>query len=134
MNTNKSELCRCFSGQTYELCCKPFHTEQKLPNPTQLMRSRYCAYALGKIDYIIQTTHPDNPQIEKPIEVWKKRMQHFCDQTEFVGLQILSHEDGVETAYVTFRAGLIQNHQDASFTERSKFLKHEGRWKYFSRE
>ena len=125
--------CLCYSGQPYHKCCQPFHSGKQLPNPTQLMRSRYCAYALGNLDYIIQTTHPDNPQIEKSIELWRKRIQLFCDQTEFVGLQIIGDEEGTDMAYVTFRAGLKQNQKDASFMERSKFLRHDGRWKYHSR-
>lgn len=40
-----SKPCLCFSGKPYRECCKPFHDGEKLPEPVQLMRARYAAYA-----------------------------------------------------------------------------------------
>lgn len=40
-----SQACPCFSGKPYGDCCKPFHDGQKLPQPQELMRARYAAYA-----------------------------------------------------------------------------------------
>jgi SEC-C motif-containing protein len=83
------------------------------------MRSRFAAYALGKVGYIIQTERLAEPSS-------RESLRRFCEQTEFVGLQILDETE--ET--VTFRATLLQNGRDASFTERSLFVKERGRWLY----
>lgn len=40
-----SQPCACFSGKPYGQCCKPFHDGDKLPEPQELMRARYSAYA-----------------------------------------------------------------------------------------
>lgn len=40
-----SQACPCFSGKPYGECCKPFHDGKKNPQPVEVMRSRYAAYA-----------------------------------------------------------------------------------------
>ena len=50
--------CPCGSGDTLDHCCGPLHRgERKAATAEALMRSRYSAYALGKLDYLI-ATHP----------------------------------------------------------------------------
>ncbi len=122
--------CPCKSGKSYEECCKPFH-QGKLPETAlKLMRSRYAAYALCMPDYIIHTTHPESPEFRSDRVQWSKTISAFCANTEFKDLKILHSEDGESFATVTFYAHLIQNHKDASFTEKSYFEKVKGRWLY----
>lgn len=49
IKTNKipaaSAPCPCFSGNPYGDCCKPFHDGEKSPQPVQVMRARYAAFA-----------------------------------------------------------------------------------------
>ena len=53
------QTCPCQSQQPYENCCQPYHEQSKQPKTAeQLMRSRYAAYVLQQIDYIIKTTVP----------------------------------------------------------------------------
>jgi SEC-C motif-containing protein len=94
------------------------------------MRSRYAAYALKNANYIMDTTHPEGPLFKGDPQAWRKDIYAFCRSTEFAGLEILETTGNT----VTFHAMLLQKGQDASFTERSEFRKHEGRWKYFSGE
>ena len=56
----------------------------------------------------------------------------FCRQTRFEGLRIVEHVDGEQEAFVTFEATLTQAGRDASFSERSRFVRVEGRWAYHS--
>jgi SEC-C motif domain protein len=121
--------CPCHSGKLYQECCAPYHLGGNPPNALLLMRSRYSAYALGKIDYILKTTHPQN--INNPP---KKQIKAFCDHTKFEGLTILSVEEKEPYAYVTFRAHLSQGGQDLSFTEKSEFAKIDDRWLYLKGE
>ena len=119
-------LCRCGSGRPYPACCQPWHNGRPAPTPEALLRSRYAAYALGKAAYIMRTTHPDSPHWQRETAVWQRDILAFCRQTDFIGLQILV----VGEDWVTFRAILRQGEQDASFTERSRFARHQGMWKY----
>jgi SEC-C motif-containing protein len=97
-------------------------------SPEALMRSRYSAYALALVEYIIDTTHPDSPQAESDRAAWRRSIEHFCRTTRFAGLTILAVDDDK----VTFRASLFVGPDDVSFTERSLFRRSEGRWLYVS--
>jgi SEC-C motif-containing protein len=96
------------------------------------MRSRYCAYALERVDYLIQTTHPEGPHWQPDRARWRASLRDWCRATRFLGLELLAVDEALpqEEASVTFRATLSQGAQDISFTERSRFRRHEGRWKY----
>jgi len=89
------------------------------------MRARYAAYALGKTQYIMDTT-----AVRRADEgVWRAEIKRFSAYTLFHSLEIRSFEDGESVAYVTFRAGLTQGEVDASFTEKSRFIRRD-RWYY----
>ncbi len=92
------------------------------------MRSRYSAYKLGLVDYIMKTTHPDGPRFQADTAAWKHDIEAFSKHTHFAGLQILSASEDK----VMFRATLFANSQDVSYTEISVFRQHNGHWKYFS--
>lgn len=98
------------------------------------MRSRYCAYALNLVDYLVETTHPKHPQYEPDTDAWKQELREFHESTKFEGLDILEFVDGDKEAYVAFNAKLKQQGRDASFCERSKFVKEADRWLYRSGE
>jgi len=128
------ELCRCHSRKLYKDCCKKFHDGEKPATAEQLMRSRYCAYAMGLADYIMKTTHVKNPRYQKDQEKWKNEILLFSRGTVFEDLAILDFVDGQKEAFVTFKATLKQGDQDASFTEKSRFLKEDGQWLYVNYE
>ncbi|NKQ35744.1 MAG: hypothetical protein HF973_09035 [Chloroflexi bacterium] len=120
------KLCPCTSGQPYHTCCQPYHKGRIPPTAVALMRSRYAAYALGKIGYILKTEQLPANQPDR-----RKAIKQFCQNTDFIGLQILAEETlAADQATVTFRAIMAQHGQDASFTERSLFAKRDGRWLY----
>lgn len=49
-------LCPCGLG-LYASCCQPLHlAQQQAQTAQQLMRSRYSAFALQQIDYLVKTT------------------------------------------------------------------------------
>lgn len=123
-------LCPCHSKKPYEKCCKPIHDGQPASNALLLMRSRYSAYAKKLADYIIKTTHPENPSYQKNQTTWKEGILIFSSQTHFKDLQIHEFIDGEKEAYVTFTAHLEQNGQDVSFTEKSYFKKVNDQWLY----
>jgi SEC-C motif-containing protein len=125
----KNHLCPCHSKKKYSECCQPYHEGKICENALKLMRSRYSAYALNLPEYIIQTTHPENPQYTLQ-ESWKKQIEEFIQSTDFAGLDILEFEENNNGAYVTFTAHLKQNGEYVSFTEKSFFVKENGKWFY----
>lgn len=94
------------------------------------MRSRFSAYALRLPYYIIQTTHPENPAFEHDIIIWTRELLKFMDMTVFFALEVLEVSSGNKLGFVTFYAKLEQDSKDASFTERSRFLRVGDRWLY----
>lgn len=94
------------------------------------MRSRYSAYARHLADFIIDTTHPSNPNTLPDRLSWAAEILAFTHNTRFERLEILEFRDGDPIAYVRFTAYLSQGGADVSFTEDSRFEKLGGRWLY----
>ena len=66
--------CPCGTGLRYSECCKPIHKGlREAADAVELMRSRYSAYARSLVDYIIKTTHPDNPSYKKDRDQWYRK-------------------------------------------------------------
>jgi SEC-C motif-containing protein len=118
--------CPCNSGLKYKKCCQKYHKGALPANAEHLMRSRYSAYAFGLTEYIIKTTHPDNPDAVIDRERWKEEILHFCIQTQFLSLRIIDFTDKGEEAFVTFEASL----SSGLLKEKSRFLYEDGRWLY----
>lgn len=123
-------LCPCTSGEDYIDCCKPFHDGDLPENALKLMRSRFSAYALDIPEYIIETTHPANPQYKQNKFAWKRNISQFSKSHSFNKLEILDFEENKTVATVTFIAYLTQDNKDCTFTEKSFFEYSGGRWMY----
>lgn len=132
MKYSVNDKCPCGSGLKYKKCCQKFHKGAIAKNALELMKSRYAAYAMCDVNYIIKTTHKNNVDYTREMLEWKKDIEEFCYLTEFISLDILSFIDGDDEAYVTFKANLKAAGEDASFIEESKFFKEEGSWFYHS--
>jgi SEC-C motif-containing protein len=126
--------CPCGSGDTYKVCCAPYHKGTPPPTPEKLMRARYTAYAAGDARFIIRTTHPDSPYYRTDQKAWFKELKAYTDQTQFLALNVIDRETDGDVGWVQFRAVLMQSGRDASFTERSRFERLDGRWLYVVRE
>lgn len=118
--------CPCGSELKYKKCCRKYHKGALPATAEQLMRSRYSAYAFGLTDYIMKTTHPDNPDFTENHTQWTEEILHFCNVTDFLGLKIIEVSEGTEKAYVTFEASL----SSGILKEKSRFLKENGKWYY----
>lgn len=122
--------CPCTSEKSYETCCKPFHQGEKPKHAVLLMRARFCAYALGLVDFIIETTHPTHPDFLIPKKSREEQIKKFCDQTQFLKLKIIKEQQFSQCAFVTFHATLLEDGKDISFIEKSRFEKFKGAWLY----
>ena len=125
------EWCPCTSGLPYEACCRRFHGGELAETARELMRSRFSAYALGLLDYIIETTHPGSSHYSDNKFAWKRKLAEFSRSTRFEKLDILDFQEHGLMAIVVFTAHLSRQGEDTSFTERSYFEKRNGRWLYW---
>ncbi|KYK72291.1 YchJ family protein [Aggregatibacter actinomycetemcomitans] len=117
----------CQSRKTYGECCGHFHSYAQFPETAeQLMRSRYAAYVLKNVPYIVETTVPSQ---QKLLNV--QSIQTWAENTQWLGLQILNTETltKVQSA-VEFNAVFQGEDGEQSHHERSIFVKIDGRW-YF---
>ncbi len=121
------EDCPCESGAKTADCCGPFVAGKKKPETAeQLMRSRYCAFVLGNVDYIMKTHHPSTVS-----EIDRKGVEAWSKSSEWKGLEIVDTQAGGkddDSGEVEFIAkfgvrGLVQTHH-----ERAEFKRDKGRW------
>ncbi len=120
--------CPCQSGQSHERCCAPLHQGRQVAADAEaLMRSRYCAYVLQHIDYLVATTVPAQQAL-----LDTAAMAAWSRSTQWQGLRIHRHQRvGKQHALVEFSAdfrdagGQMQTHH-----ELSAFVCMDGRW-YF---
>ncbi len=122
--TNAS--CPCGSALPLTQCCGQYHDGQRPATAEALMRSRYSAYALGLIDYLLQTTLPAQQAglDRQAISVWSQ-------SSEWLGLEVESHEPQAGNpahAYVTFVARWRDAQGEHSHRERSAFVVCNGDW------
>ena len=127
-----NDFCPCDSGKKYKKCCRIYHSrQQKPPTPEALVRARYAAYALGEIDFIIQTTHPESPHYGENSYRWRASLESYSFRNLFSGLKILSAEEDRVTYQATiFALGAY----DQSFIENAVFKLLDGHWLYYDGE
>ncbi|NYT66121.1 zinc chelation protein SecC [Alcaligenaceae bacterium] len=117
--------CPCASHANYEACCGRWHHgAQRLmaPDAETLMRSRYTAFVLDELDYLLDTWHSST----RPTE-----LQGNEPGVKWVGLQVRQHtqqDDGHAT--VEFIARSRHNGKATRLHETSRFIREDGRWFY----
>jgi len=95
------------------------------------MRSRYTAYAIGHTAHLMRTTHPDSPHRRSDRVAWRDELVRYCEAARFTGLEVVDAPPPHRgEGYVEFRATFELGGQPRLQAERSRFLRHEGRWAY----
>jgi SEC-C motif-containing protein len=125
MKLSVNSPCPCGSGEKYKKCCQIYHKGAIAKDALTLMKSRYSAFAVGDAKYIVKTSafYEDLREIEA-----------FCKGCSFEGLEIVEYVEGESESHVSFRVAITCGKEDASFREKSRFVKREGRWLYESGE
>lgn len=93
-----------------------------------LMKARYEAYTKGDIDFIVRTHDPETAG-DLDVEETKK----WADESEWLGLKILSTEKGEEDddyGIVEFQADYMEKGVHKIHHEKSEFRKKDGSWYY----
>jgi len=122
-------MCPCGSGKTFSHCCGPYlDGNVKVPTAEALMRSRYTAYALDRINYIENTNAPETRD-----KLDMKATREWIEESTWKGLNIIKTEaGGVEDTegVVEFEAKYQVKDEDLIHHEVSSFVKHDGVWYY----
>ncbi|MGE0768502.1 MAG: YchJ family protein [Hyphomicrobiaceae bacterium] len=114
--------CRKKSETTsYADCCEPYHAGLR-PAPTAeaLMRSRYAAFALKRVPYLLATWHPTT----RPARI------DLDDGDAWVQLRVLAATTDNDEATVEFIARSRSGGRVASLHEISRFVRENGAWLY----
>jgi SEC-C motif domain protein len=72
------EKCYCCSPKKFQDCCEPYINQiQKVLTAEALMRSRYSAYVIHAVDYLMVTTHIKERKYHSKTEIlnWAKANQ-----------------------------------------------------------
>ncbi|MCJ8170118.1 YchJ family protein [Atopomonas sediminilitoris] len=115
---NPNEPCPCGSQKSFAQCCASVQ-QQGAATPEALMRSRYSAYALGMLDYLVATTLPaQQAGLDQPA------MQQWSTQSQWLGLTVLASGDQADSTpargWVRFQVrwqepqGEAQSHEELS--------------------
>ncbi|EKT4508615.1 YchJ family protein [Flavobacterium psychrophilum] len=119
--------CYCNKNKLFSECCEPYILgAKKAPTAEALMRSRYPAYCISDVSYILKTTHISTRKFHK-----KKEILAFASQNEWVKLEIVN----VTETIVTFNAFYLDSKQKyAMHCEKSTFKKEGDTWFYVDGE
>jgi SEC-C motif-containing protein len=120
--------CPCGSGQSESACCTRYHRGEPAPTALALMKSRYAAYVLGEIEYLVAT---QDASTRDTLDV--DAMRKWSSETHWQGLEIVATEAGGETddtGIVEFVARGTTAGRAFAQRERSRFRKVSGRWFY----
>lgn len=118
--------CPC-GGKSYEECCAPYITGKAKPEVAEaLMRARYTAYATGNIEYIKETTIPEEQE-----EFDLATAQAWSRESEWLGFELIKSEGGAadqDEAKIEFVASYKVKGKRENHHEISTFKKIDGEW------
>ena len=126
-------FCLCGSDKPFVACCEPFLTFREKPKSVrQLVRARYCAYALGAgthREFLIRTWHPATARTISIADITN-------DHNVWQGLEIISAEQKGDFGRVEFRATYREGDDGAIHVhhERAMFNRIKGVWLYVEGE
>ncbi|QBK04785.1 hypothetical protein DW355_08390 [Hylemonella gracilis] len=128
MNGARPTPCPCGSGATYVECCGRWHGDANpgagspppAPSAEALMRSRYSAFVLGRVDYLLASWHPDTRPTGLQLE----------PGTRWLGLDVRAAREAGEHATVEFVARSKRDGRATRLHEVSHFVRMDGCWFY----
>ena len=130
---DQSQSCPCGSGQPYGQCCGPILAgDQPAATAEALMRSRYSAYVVGQLHYLVDSLHPEHRN-----DLDFAATRRWAQGATWLNLQVVDREAGGEkddAGIVEFIAtykekGVIKPHR-----ERANFQRQDGVWYYVDGE
>lgn len=124
-----STACPCGLGKDYLACCGRWHhgpLALQAPDAPTLMRSRYSAFVLDELEYLLATWHPDT----RP-----SQLESNTPDLKWLGLDVKrSAQTDADHAIVEFVARCRQAGRATRMHEVSRFERIDGRWYYLDGE
>jgi SEC-C motif-containing protein len=121
--------CPCNPSNTYSDCCEPILKGKQIAlTAEQLMRSRYTAFVLADINYLMVSHHPRTRPLKE-----KKSILQWTKSVQWIKLEVLNTLNGQEndsTGYVEFKAYFMEKGKVECIHENSFFVKEKGKWFY----
>jgi SEC-C motif-containing protein len=112
-------LCPCGSDLPYAQCCQPYHAGHAAATPEALMRSRYSAYVVGELHYLLATWHASTAPGDLELGPIK-----------WLGLEVKHAAQAGDAGVVEFVARCKVNGRAERMHEISRFVREAGRWFY----
>ncbi|MGY6647647.1 YchJ family protein [Wenyingzhuangia sp. IMCC45574] len=127
-NANREGVvCSCGSKKSYKTCCEVIHKDiHKAATPLDLMKSRYTAYVMGNIEFLMLSHHSSTRPVDEKREIaaWAKSVAWI--KLEIIEASSVNKEEG----FVTFRAYFFEKKLQEEIYETSRFVKENGHWTY----
>ena len=93
------------------------------------MRSRYSAYALKLVDYLVETTHADKLKAS-----YRRKLVATIHDIQWTNLEIMKISNGGsndKAGKVSFEVSYIERGKEGVMQEHSRFKKLANRWYYY---
>lgn len=123
------KYCPCGSEKAFAKCCEPYISGQTIAlTPEALMRSRYTAFTLVNIDYVMSTM---KGVILKDFD--PETARKWAGSIKWLGLEVVNApaiKKGETTGYVEFIARYLTKDRLQNIHELSEFQFEDGRWYY----
>lgn len=127
MDLIKANTCYCGSNALFSECCELLLLNKRIAEtPEKLMRSRYCAYVIMDVNYLLNTTHPSMRKYysETAIRKWAEQL---------MWLQLTIHE--AKGNKVKFTASFLNENDELNYhNEHSTFKLKDQRWYFYDGE
>jgi SEC-C motif-containing protein len=121
-----TKVCPCGSSKDFISCCGTFISGfANPPSPEALMRSRYTAYSLANINYIVRTMAGPAAEGFDPIQAKK-----WAESVRWEKLEVLNSSMNGDKGEVSFKAYFSSNGKVEILVEHSLFECINGRWLY----
>lgn len=122
--------CPCGSGEAYTACCGPLHLGRgsgrvTAPTAERLMRSRYSAFAVGHVVYLLASWHPSTrPEVVRldPELDWRR--------LEVLGTTGGGEDDEEGTVRFVAHFWHAGERERGTVEEDSAFVREDGQWTY----
>ena len=124
-------MTNCFCGKylSYNDCCGSLHSGKDIAKTAEeLMRSRYSAFVVGEIDYILKTYAPETRPYSDRAEI-----KRWAASVKWLGLQVVSTKEGKagdNKGRVKFKALYSESGKIHEMIEDSFFRFEKGQWFY----
>ncbi|CAJ1951578.1 unnamed protein product [Cylindrotheca closterium] len=134
----ESRPCPCGTGKSYRECCGPFHGGSPCLTMTDVLRSRYSAFAWRNIKHVIATTHPVCRDYREDKIEWAEDLNKsgMFDSFDFVKLEAGPEEpsaDEENEGYMTFKVIIrAKENTGSDLTGKETIVKEQSRFLYNS--